>query len=80
MQRVVQVLNVCARKWRDDDRKPWLQVVPMIEMPSEKSRRQPYPLSWDEQAVPFKELPDHLLAMALCKVNTGCHEQEVCKL
>lgn len=80
LQRVVRVLNVCARKWRDEDRKPWLRTVPMIEMLSEKSRRQPYPLSWDEQAILFKELPEHLLAMALYKVNTGCREQEVCKL
>lgn len=80
LQRVVRVLNVCARKWRDETRKPWLRVVPMIEMLSEKSRRQPYPLSWEEQALLFKELPDHLLAMALYKVNTGCREQEVCKL
>lgn len=32
----------------------------MIEMPSEKSCRQPYPLSREEQAVLLKELPDHL--------------------
>lgn len=42
--------------------------------------KQLYPLSWEEQALLFKELPDHLLAMALYKVNTGCREQEVCKL
>lgn len=28
----------------------------------------------------FKELPNHLLAMALYKVNTGCREQDICKL
>lgn len=28
----------------------------------------------------FAEIPDHLLRMALYKVNTGCREQEVCKL
>ena len=43
-------------------------------------RAQPYSLSWDEQAILFEELPDHLLAMALYKVNTGWREQEVCKL
>jgi len=80
LQRVVRVLNVASRKWRDDNRKPWLSVVPMIEMLSEKSRRQPYPLSWQEQAALFKELPEHLQVMALYKVNTGCREQEVCKL
>ncbi|MGZ9893079.1 tyrosine-type recombinase/integrase [Bordetella bronchiseptica] len=80
LQRVVRVLNVAARKWRDDDRRPWLQVVPMIEMLSEKGSRTPYPLSWDEQTAFFKELPEHLRVMALYKVNTGCREQEVCKL
>ncbi|WP_367351803.1 hypothetical protein [Achromobacter animicus] len=80
LQRVVRILNLCARKWRDDQKRPWLDSVPMIEMLSEKKSRQPYPLSWDEQAVLFKELPDHLLAMAPYKVNTGCREQELCKL
>lgn len=80
LQRVVRILNLCARKWRDDQKRPWLDPVPMVEMLSEKKSRQPYPLSWDEQAVFFKELPDHLLTMALYKVNTGCREQEVCKL
>lgn len=80
LQRVVRVLNVASRKWRDDNRQPWLAMVPMIEMLSEKSRRQPYPLSWEEQAALFKELPEHLQVMALYKVNTGCREQEVCKL
>ena len=28
----------------------------------------------------FKELPSHLGAMALFAVNTGCRDQEVCKL
>jgi integrase len=28
----------------------------------------------------FQELPDHLARMALYKVNTGCREQEVCRL
>src|SRR5690606_29574216 len=28
----------------------------------------------------FQELPDYLARMALYKVNTGCREQEVCRL
>lgn len=53
----------------------------MISMLEEKrSARKPYPMSWEEQAILFPELPDHLLRMALYKVNTGCREQEVCKL
>ena len=42
--------------------------------------RQPYPLSWDEQARLFQQLPAHLARMALFKVNTGCRDQEVCGL
>jgi integrase len=81
LQRVVRILNLCHRKWRDAEKRPWLESVPMISMLEEKkSSRKPYPMSWEEQALLFPELPDHLLRMALYKVNTGCREQEVCKL
>lgn len=80
LQRVVRILNLCARKWRDDRKRPWIDSVPMIDMLCEKKARQPYPLDWDEQEILFKELPSHLQKMALYKVNTGCREQEVCKL
>ena len=81
LQRVVRILNLCARKWRDAEKRPWLESVPMISMLDEKSNsRKPYPLSWEEQSVLFAELPAHLQRMAMFKVNTGCREQEVCKL
>lgn len=81
LQRVIRVLNLCARKWRDEERRPWLDVVPMISLLDEKTAsRKPYPLSWEEQSILFAELPAHLQTMALFKVNTGCREQEVCKL
>lgn len=81
LQRVIRVLNLCARKWRDDDRRPWLDTVPMISLLDEKTTsRKPYPLSWEEQSILFSELPAHLQIMAMFKVNTGCREQEVCKL
>jgi integrase len=81
LQRVVRILNLCHRKWRDAEKRPWLDSVPMISMLEErKSSRKPYPLSWEEQSLLFAEVPDHLLRMALYKVNTGCREQEVCKL
>lgn len=81
LQRVVRVLNLCARKWRDENKRPWLDVVPLITMLDEKKdRRTPYPLSWKEQVVLFRELPDYLRQMAIFKVNTGTREQEVCKL
>lgn len=53
----------------------------MISLLDEKTNcRKPYPLSWEEQSILFAELPPHLQTMAMFKVNTGCREQEVCKL
>lgn len=81
LERVIRILNLCARKWRDEEKRPWLDTVPMItKLDEKKTGRKPYPLSWDEQSILFAELPDHLRRMALYKVNTGCREQEVCKL
>ncbi|WP_213881256.1 tyrosine-type recombinase/integrase [Pseudomonas sp. dw_358] len=81
IERVIRVLSLCARKWRDDERRPWLDSVPMLKkLEEKKSSRKPYPMSWQEQTILFKELPEHLVKMALFKVNTGCREQEVCKL
>ncbi len=80
LERVIRILNLCARKWRDEEKRPWLDTIPMISKLEEKSSRKPYPLSWDEQSILFAELPDHLQRMALYKVNTGSREQEVCKL
>lgn len=82
---IARVLNLCARKWRDKvgDRKvPWLQTVPLLErLPVHAGNSaQPYPLDWNEQAKLFNELPAHLQAMAIYKVNVGCREQEVCQL
>jgi len=81
LQSVTRVLRLCCRKWRDEQRRPWLDTAPLIAMMDEKKTGlEPYPLSWDEQRILFMELPDHLHKMALFKVNVGCREQEVCKL
>lgn len=81
IERVIRVLSLCARKWRDEERRPWLDSVPMLtKLDLKKKVREPYPMSWEEQSILFGELPAHLQTMALFKVNTGCREQEVCKL
>ncbi|MCF6754991.1 tyrosine-type recombinase/integrase [Pseudomonas balearica] len=81
LEKVIRILNLCARKWRDEEKRPWLDTVPMISKLDEKrSRRTPYPLSWEEQSLLFSELPDYLRRMALYKVNCGSREQEVVKL
>lgn len=46
----------------------------------EPDLRKPYPLNWEEQSKLFQELPAHLEKKALFAVNTGCREQEVCRL
>lgn len=75
-----RVLVLAARKWRHKNKRPWLDTVPLIEMPDWKDRKQEYPLSWEEQARFFPLLPDHLAEMALFDVNTGAREEEVCAL
>jgi integrase len=81
IERVIRVLSLCARKWRDEERRPWLESVPMLaKLDLKKKVREPYPMTWEEQSILFGELPAHLQTMALFKVNTGTREQEVCKL
>ncbi|MCP5299063.1 MAG: tyrosine-type recombinase/integrase [Chromatiaceae bacterium] len=77
---VRRLLNLAARKWRDEHGLTWLETPPLLSMVEVTDARQPYPLGWDEQKYLLKALPDHLATMALFKVNTGCREQEVCQL
>lgn len=77
---VRRILNLAARKWRDEHGLTWLETQPLISMVPERDSRKPYPLSREEQRDLFKELPGHLAKMALFKVNTGTREQEVCQL
>jgi integrase len=79
---VSAVLNRAARVWRGGDGTPWLkQAPPRLSRLSVKGRQaRPYPLSWAEQDRLFQALPGHLADAALFAVNTGCREQEVCRL
>jgi integrase len=77
---VRHILNLAASEWLDEHNLTWLQTTPKIKLLKVDDARQPYPLSWDEQARLFQQLPPHLQRMALFKVNTGCREQEVCGL
>jgi integrase len=77
---VRRILNLAARKWREEDGSPWLSTAPpLLSMPKGPVRN-PYPLSWEEQTRLFARLPQHLARMALVKVNTGLREQEVVQL
>lgn len=74
------ILNLAANEWIDERGLTWLERAPKIKLLPVTDARAPYPLSWEEQAILFQELPDHLACMALFKVNTGTREQEVCTL
>ncbi len=77
---VRHILNLAAAEWIDEHSLTWLRASPKIKLLPVTDAREPYPLSWEEQARLFKELPSHLARMALFKANTGCREQEVCQL
>lgn len=77
---VRRVVNLAASEWIDEKGLTWLETAPKIKLFSVKDARSPYPLTQEEQSLLFQELPDYLARMALYKVNTGCREQEVCRL
>ena len=80
LQTVRHILNLTAGEWLDKNGLTWLQHAPKIKLLRETDRKEPYPLSWDEQELLFAELPLYLRRMALFKVNTGTRDQEVCNL
>jgi integrase len=77
---VRHIHNLAASEWLDEHNLTWLTTPPKIKLLKVEDAHEPYPLSWDEQAGLFRELPAHLGRMALFKVNTGCRDREVCGL
>ena len=74
-----RILNLAARLWRDEGSTlTWLAQAPLIQFLENKGARKPYPIDWCEQELLFSELAPHLRQAALCKVNTGMREKEVC--
>ena len=80
LQIVRRILNLAAGEWMDDHGLTWLHAAPKIRFLANPDKRQPYPLSWEEQSRLFCELPAHLRDMALFAVNTGCRDAEICNL
>jgi integrase len=80
LQVVRHILNLAANEWIDEHGLTWLEHAPKIRLLREDDKREPYPLSWDEQERLFSFLPQHLRQMALFTVNTGSRDQEVCNL
>lgn len=74
------ILNRAARVYRDEDGRPWLNVLPALISMLPETPRQPYPLTWEEQDRLFRRLPLHLRQMALFAVNTGLRDSNLCGL
>ena len=79
---VSTVLNRAAKVWRDRHGRPWLLQAPAIISRLSLAGRQArsYPLSWSEQDRLLHQLPRHLADAVLFAINTGCREQEICRL
>ena len=77
---VRRIANLASSEWMDEHGQTWLAVTPKIRLLPDCHKRQPYPLSWEEQARLFRELPLHMEEMALFAVNTGCRDREICGL
>jgi integrase len=80
LQVVRHLLNLAASKWFDEYGLTWITAAPKIKLFPEHDARKAYPLDWDEQERLFAALPEHLHDMALFAVNTGCRDQEICRL
>jgi len=79
LQTLRHILNLCT-EWVDESGQTWLQSAPKIRLLREDDKREPYPMTPEEQALLFAELPDYLARMALFVVNTGLRDQEACCL
>ncbi|MCH8958360.1 MAG: tyrosine-type recombinase/integrase [Proteobacteria bacterium] len=77
---VRRILNLAQSEWLDENGLTWLAAAPKIKLLPDTSKRQPYPLNWDEQQQLFSAFPAHLAEMALFAVNTGCRDAEICNL
>ncbi|MGO9569027.1 MAG: tyrosine-type recombinase/integrase [Desulfomonilaceae bacterium] len=80
LQIVGHILKLCAGEWMDHHGLTWLAHAPRIKLLREDDKREPYPMSREEQDRLFEKLPDHLKRMALFAVNTGCRDAEICGL
>ncbi|NJM35918.1 MAG: tyrosine-type recombinase/integrase [Rhodomicrobium sp.] len=77
---VRQIINLASTDWIDEEGLTWLLAPAKIRLLPDNAKRQPYPLSWEEQTRLFQCLPSHLEEMALFAANTGCRDGEICSL
>lgn len=75
-----RILKLASSEWVNEYGLTWLEHRRTLRLLPDRNKREPYPISWLEQTKLFNELPEHLRFMALFAVNTGCRDQEVCRL
>ena len=80
LQVVRHIMRLAADDWMDESGLTWLIRPSKIKLLREDDKREPYPLSWEEQGKLLDELPPYLAKITVFKVNTGCRDQEVCNL
>lgn len=80
LQVVRRILNLSAQEWQDEYGLSWLISAPKIRLLPEHHKRLAYPLDREEEQRFFNQLPTHLRQMALFAVNSGCRDQEICRL
>jgi len=72
---VRRILNLAARKWRDEQGLTWLETAPLISMLKVRDARPPYPLSWAEQRLLLPELPAHQAEVCLFLLNSALRSE-----
>jgi len=72
---VRRILNLAARKWRDEQGLTWLETAPLISTLKVRDARPPYPLSWAEQRLLVPELPAHQAEVCLFLLNSGLRSE-----
>ncbi len=73
---ISRILTLAAKLWRDEFGNSWLLEAPLLPL-LKNDNRKPYPITEKEQERLIAELPDHLKAMVLFALNTGCRESEI---
>jgi integrase len=74
-----RVLNLAARKWRQQNGRAYLASAPLLDL-VKGERRELYPLGRDEQKRVLQELLPHLEQMALFDPTAGLRDQELVTL
>ena len=79
---VSAILNRAAKRWRNNQGKPWLKYSPptITRVQENGEEKSAYTLSWDEQDRFVKELPKHTGDAVLFGINSSPREAELVQL